>query len=45
MALIDQHGRVFGRLNLVDALLVLLVVVAMPLAYAPICCFAIHRRG
>lgn len=34
MALIDQHGRVFGRLNLVDALLVLLVVVAMPLAYA-----------
>jgi len=34
MPLIDQQGRVFGRLNLVDALLVLLVIVAMPAAYA-----------
>ena len=34
MALIDRQGRVFGRLNIVDALLVLLVIVAMPAAYA-----------
>lgn len=34
MPLIDQHGRVFGRLNLVDALLVLLAILAMPAAYA-----------
>lgn len=34
MPLIDSHGRVFGRFNLVDALLVLLVIVALPLAYA-----------
>jgi hypothetical protein len=34
MPLIDRHGRVFGRLNLVDALLVLLVIVALPAAYA-----------
>ena len=34
MAVIDQQGRVFGRLNIVDALLVLLVIAAMPAAYA-----------
>lgn len=34
MAMIDRHGRVFGRFNLVDALLVLLVLIAMPAAYA-----------
>jgi hypothetical protein len=34
MPLIDQQGRVFGRWNILDALLVLLVIVAMPAAYA-----------
>lgn len=33
MALIDGHGRVLGRWNLVDALLVLLLVVAIPAGY------------
>lgn len=33
MSFIDQQGRVFGRFNLVDTLLVLLVIVAMPAAY------------
>jgi hypothetical protein len=34
MSVIDPQGRVFGRWNIVDALLVLLVIVAMPAAYA-----------
>ena len=33
MALIDQRGRLFGRLNLVDAALVALLCGAIPLAY------------
>lgn len=33
MALVDDQGRVFGRWNLVDALVVLVVVGLMPLAY------------
>lgn len=34
MAVIDSQGRLFGRVNLVDAILVLLLVAALPLAYA-----------
>lgn len=34
MPVIDSHGKVFGRFNLVDALLVALLVVAVPAAYA-----------
>lgn len=34
MAIIDERGRVFGRINLIDAGVVLAVVVLMPLAYA-----------
>jgi len=34
MAMIDSQGKLFGRFNLVDALLLLLLVVALPLAYA-----------
>ena len=34
MPVIDQQGRVFARFNVVDALLVLLVVAALPAAYA-----------
>jgi hypothetical protein len=34
MAVIDRDGRVFGRFNLVDTLLVLIVVAALPAAYA-----------
>ena len=34
MPVIDQQGRVYGRFNLVDALLVLLLIVAIPAAYA-----------
>jgi hypothetical protein len=33
MPMVDSHGRVFGRWNLVDAVLVLLVLVLIPLAY------------
>ncbi len=33
MTVIDSQGRVFGRFNLVDALLVLVVILAMPAAY------------
>lgn len=33
MAVIDERGRVFGRFNLIDTVLVLLVVAAMPAAY------------
>jgi hypothetical protein len=34
MAFIDQQGRVFGRVNLVDSLLIVMVLLAMPAAYA-----------
>lgn len=34
MPVIDSQGRVFGRLNIVDAMLVLVVILAMPAAYA-----------
>lgn len=34
MALIDDRGRVFGRFNLVDALLVAAIVLALPAGYA-----------
>lgn len=34
MPVIDSQGRVFGRFNLVDALLVVLLMVALPAAYA-----------
>jgi len=34
MALIDPHGRVFGRFNLLDALLVALLIAVLPIAYA-----------
>lgn len=34
MSMIDDRGRVFGRWNLVDALLVLLLIVAIPAGYA-----------
>lgn len=34
MPVIDEQGRVFGRFNLVDALLVVLLIVAVPAAYA-----------
>lgn len=34
MAVIDSQGKLFGRFNLVDTLLVLLLLVALPLAYA-----------
>jgi hypothetical protein len=34
MPVIDSQGRVFGRFNLVDALLVVLLIAAVPAAYA-----------
>lgn len=34
MPVIDSHGKVFGRFNLVDALLVALLAAAVPAAYA-----------
>lgn len=34
MSVIDEQGRVFGRFNLVDSLLVLMLLGAMPAAYA-----------
>lgn len=34
MPVIDEQGRVFGRFNLVDASLVVLLIVAVPAAYA-----------
>ena len=34
MPVIDEQGRVFGRFNLVDSLLVALLIVALPAAYA-----------
>lgn len=34
MPVIDVQGKVFGRFNLVDAVLVLLLIVALPAAYA-----------
>lgn len=34
MAMIDDRGRVFGRINLVDAILLLLLLLAIPAAYA-----------
>lgn len=34
MAVIDQHGRVFGRIAFVDALLLALLLVALPAGYA-----------
>jgi hypothetical protein len=34
MALIDERGRLFGRLNLLDAIILLVVVGLIPLAYA-----------
>lgn len=34
MTMIDREGRVFGRFNLVDTLLVLVVAAALPAAYA-----------
>lgn len=33
MALIDEHGRLFGRFNLIDALIGLVVLALIPLAY------------
>lgn len=33
-SLVDREGRVFGRVNLVDALIVAFAVLALPLAYA-----------
>ena len=33
MPVIDERGRVFGRLNLVDAAIVVLVLVLVPAAY------------
>jgi hypothetical protein len=40
MALVDEHGRLFGRFNLFDALVIVLVVGMIPLAYAA---YAIFR--
>lgn len=34
MPVVDEQGRVFGRFNLVDSLLVALLIVALPAAYA-----------
>jgi len=34
MSVIDDQGRVFGRFNLVDSLLVVLLILALPAAYA-----------
>jgi hypothetical protein len=34
MTIVDDRGRVFGRLNLIDAGLILVVIVLVPLAYA-----------
>jgi len=33
MAIVDQHGRLFGRLNLLDAIVALLVLGLIPLSY------------
>ena len=33
MSVIDQHGRLFGRVNLIDALVALFVLGLIPLAY------------
>lgn len=33
MSVIDQHGRLFGRVNIIDALVVLFVLGLIPLAY------------
>lgn len=34
MAIVDDHGRLFGRLNLLDAVLVVLLIGLIPLGYA-----------
>ncbi len=33
MTMIDERGRLFGRFNLIDSLVVLLVLIAIPMAY------------
>lgn len=39
MSVIDDKGRVFGRLNIVDALVLLFIVVLIPLAYGTVLLF------
>src|SRR5690349_3183384 len=39
MPLIDDRGRVFGKVNLVDALVVAFVLLVMPLAYSALLLF------
>ena len=34
MAILDERGRLFGKINLIDLALILLVVVTIPLGYA-----------
>ena len=34
MTIVDERGRLFGRFNLIDAAVVLVVVVLVPLVYA-----------
>ena len=47
MALIDEQGRLFGKVNLIDALVALVALLLIPLAYgafllfrAPVPCHA-----
>ena len=41
MPLIDERGRIFGRVNLIDALAVVLVLVSIPLAYGAFLLFRV----
>jgi len=45
MPLVDDRGRVAGRLNLIDAAVLLTVAVLIPLAYAPISCSGPARQA
>ena len=42
MAIVDDRGRLFGRLNLLDALLLVLLVGLVPLGYAAYALFREH---
>ena len=38
MAIVDERGRLFGRFNLIDASLVAVLVLLLPIAYAATRC-------